>query len=314
MKLFNLNESYHRNQKYRYAIFSDLHIGSKALNKQALDRDLSDCKRDDTKVIINGDTLDLILMQDHKRAMPSQIKNEDGQINKYVDEAAELLLPYVSQLCIIGTGNHENSITKHHGVDVLAWLIDKLNREKTNGKIQQGHYQNFIRINFLDPSHRNKFLCSYDIFLHHFVGGSSPVTKGMIDFNRIITANQADLYIGSHKHNNFETSYPLTYITPSGRIETKDRKAVMTPPYTNPVNTGKETAWTDTFYGRQALPGYAKLELLPYKLTYNNQVEYKLKSDVHIISNGGLMELESKIEFPTEVITLVRSKQKEIQR
>ena len=69
-----------------------------------------------------------------------------------------------------------------------------------------------------------------------------------------------------------------------------------------------------SFYGRQALPGYAKLELFPYKLTYNNQVEYKLKSDVHIISNGGLMELESKIEFPTEVITLVRSKQKEIQR
>ena len=147
-----------------------------------------------------------------------------------------------------------------------------------------------------------------DIFLHHFNGGSSPVTKGMIDFNRIITANQADLYIGSHKHNNFETTYPLTYVTEDGRLETKDRKAIMTPPYTNPVNTGKETSWTDTFYGRQALPGYAKLELMPYSLKYKGQTIYKLRNNIHIISNGGRNELESVIEYPTETINLIRER------
>lgn len=308
MKLFNIEEAYQKNKIYNYAIFSDLHIGSTDLNKQALISDLDRCQNEDTKILINGDTLDLILMQDVKRAMPSKIKNEDGQINKYVDEAVELLLPYVAQLCIIGTGNHENTITKRHGVDVLAWLIDKLNREKKNGKIQQGHYQNFVRINFLNPSARYKMVCHYDIFLHHFNGGSSPVTKGMIDFNRIITANQADLYIGSHKHNNFETTYPLTYVTEDGRLETKDRKAIMTPPYTNPVNTGKETSWTDTFYGRQALPGYAKLELMPYSLKYKGQTIYKLRNNIHIISNGGRNELESVIEYPTETINLIRER------
>lgn len=308
MKLFTIEEIYQKNTQYNYAIFSDLHIGSTDLNKDSLVRDLDNCKSEDSKIIINGDTLDLILMQDVKRAMPSKIKHEDGQINKFVEEAVELLIPYVAQICIIGAGNHENVITKRHGVDVLAWLIERLNREKKNGKIQQGHYQNFVRINFLNPSAKYKSVCNYDIFLHHFNGGSSPVTKGMIDFNRIITANQADLYIGSHKHNNFETTYPLTYITNDERLETKDRKAVMTPPYTNPVNVGKDTSWTDTFYGRQALPGYAKLELLPYTTQYNGKTIYNIKSNIHIVSNGKDNILESKIQYPTEIIKVFRDK------
>lgn len=308
MKLFTIEELYQKNKEYNYAIFSDLHIGSTDLNKEALIRDLDKCKEDNSKILINGDTLDLILMQDVKRAMPSKIKQDDGQINKYVDEAVELLIPYVAQLCIIGTGNHEHTITKRHGVDVLAWLIERLNREKKNGKIQQGHYQNFVRISFLNPSMKYKAVCNYDIFLHHFNGGSSPVTKGMIDFNRIITSNNADLYIGSHKHNNFETTYPMTYITADGRLETKDRKAVMTPPYTNPVNVGKESSWTDSLYGRQALPGYAKLELLPYTLNYNGKTIYRIKSNIHVISNGTNNELESKIEYPTEVIRVIKDK------
>lgn len=307
MRLFNIVEPYSSKKTYTYSIFSDLHIGSPDLNTDALKRDLQACKDKGSKVIINGDTLDLILMQDTKRAMPSHIKHEDGQINKYVEEALELLMPYVSQLCIIGTGNHEQVITKRHGVDVLAWLIERLNREKKNGKVQQGHYQNFVRISFAHPSYKYKNVANYDIFMHHLGGGNSPVTKGLIDFNRILTSNMADLYIGGHKHNNIETTYPITYITPSGTLETKDRKAIMTPSYTNPVNNGKDTAWTDSLYGRQALPGYAELCLQPYKVGEKGAAEYRIKSDVRILSNGGNPSLETPIVHPSEIISFVGS-------
>lgn len=284
MKLFKLEESYKFNQNYNYAIFSDLHIGSNEFDGNSLQRDLQQCKDDGSKVFINGDTLDLIVMQDFKRAAADRIKPEDGQMNKYIKEAEEVLMPYVSLLCVISLGNHETAIIKHHGVDPLAWLIEKLNREKKNGEIQQGHYQNFIRVGFQDKKiHTER--CHYDIFMSHGSGQSAPVTKGMIDFNRIVVANQADLYLLGHKHNHIETTYPLTAITPDGKLITKNRMAIETPSYTIPVSLNKNHNWTDTFYGRQALPGYAKLVLKPYKDGKTSQ-DYRLKSDIHIVSNG----------------------------
>ena len=134
MKLFTIEEVIHKDQIYPYAIFSDLHIGSKEFDGKSLKRDLEKCKDRNAKIIIDGDTMDLILMQDIKRASASRIKPDEGQINKFIEEAAENLVPYANQLCIMAMGNHETAMLKYHGVDVLAWLIDILNKEKKNGK------------------------------------------------------------------------------------------------------------------------------------------------------------------------------------
>ena len=40
----------------------------------------------------------------------------------------------------------------------------------------------------------------FKIWYHHGVGGASPVTKGFIDFNRAVYANEADCYWMGHKH------------------------------------------------------------------------------------------------------------------
>lgn len=281
MKFFNIIENYKTKVEYNYSIFSDLHIGSTECSKESIVRDLQRAKDKNSKIILNGDTMDMILMQDIKRAAANRIKPEDGQVNKFIKEAEEILMPYVSQLCIIALGNHETAMIKHHGVDVLAWLIDSLNRYKKNGQIQQGHFQNMIRINFVRPDTK-KSVCHYDIFMHHGSGANAPVTKGMLDFSRIVIANQADLYLIGHKHNHLETTYPLTYITPSGVLATKNRRAVQTPSYTAPVSLDKNHNWTDQFYGRQALPGYAELVLRPYR----DGNSYRVSSDIHIVSNN----------------------------
>lgn len=280
MKFFNILETYKANSEYNYSIFNDLHIGSNECSKESIVRDLQKAKDKNSKVILNGDTMDMILMQDIKRAAANRVKPEDGQVNKYIKEAEEILMPFVSQLCIIGFGNHETAMIKHHGVDVLAWLIESLNREKKNGQIQQGHYQNMIQINF-ENKNSGKSLCHYDIFMHHGGGANAPVTKGMLDFSRIVIANQADLYLIGHKHNHLETTYPLTYITPAGTLATKNRRAVQTPSYTSPVSLDSNHNWTDQFYGRQALPGYAELILK----TYRDGNNYRINPDIHIISN-----------------------------
>lgn len=287
MKLFTVDEIIKPNITYNYAIFSDLHIGSKEFDAEALIRDLKKCVDTNTKILLNGDTMDMILLQDIKRAAASRIKHEDGQVNKYIDEATEILMPFISHILMIAQGNHETAITKHHGVNVLSWLIERLNKEKKNGQIQQGHYSNFVRINFLDPRRNYKKGGKYDIFMTHGAGGSAPVSKGMIDFNRIAVANNADLYAMGHKHNHLETTYPEAYITDDDRIAVRNRKAIQTPSYTQQVNSGKENAWIDSFYGKQAAPSFARVELLPTKMSTGSMIyPYTINSRVWIDSNN----------------------------
>ena len=286
MKLFTIEELIRKGKTYQYAVFSDLHIGSKEFDGESLRRDLEKCKDEDAKVIINGDTMDLILLQDLKRASASRIKPDEGQINKFIEEATETLIPYVSQLCIIGMGNHETAMIKHHGVDVLAWLIERLNREKKNGKIQEGHYQNFVRVNFLDPKRGYKLGAKYTIYMNH--GGensSAPVTKGMIDFNRIAVANEADLYLMGHKHNQLVTTIPTAAISEDDTIEVKNKIAVQTPSYTYQINQEKDNAWIDHFYGKQAAPGFARIELGLAPATKKFSLPYEIKPKIWIDSN-----------------------------
>lgn len=291
MKLFTIEEPIRKGKTYQYAVFSDLHIGSKEFDGASLKRDLEKCKDNDAKVIINGDTMDLILLQDLKRASASRIKPEEGQINQFIEEATEALIPYVAQLCIIGMGNHETSMIKHHGVDVLAWLIERLNREKKNGKIQEGHYQNFVRINFLDPKRGYKLGGRYTMFFHHFIGGNSPVSKGMIDFNRVAVANEADVIFGGHKHNQIITTMPYARVNEDDKIEVKNRIAVQTPPYTYQINTDKDNAWIDHFYGKQAAPGFARIELEPRQTTKKFSLPYDIHPTIWIDSNDSKPEI-----------------------
>ena len=84
MKLFTIEEPIRKGKTYQYAVFSDLHIGSKEFDSASLKRDLEKCKDNDAKVIINGDTMDLILLQDLKsrrRSNQSIYRRSDRSIN-----------------------------------------------------------------------------------------------------------------------------------------------------------------------------------------------------------------------------------------
>ena len=60
----------------------------------------------------------------------------------------------------------------------------------------------------------------YTIYMNHGGGNSSaPVTKGMIDFNRIAVANEADLYLMGHKHNHLVTTMPSATVSEDDVIE-----------------------------------------------------------------------------------------------
>lgn len=264
MKAINFVSEFKAGKQLKLGLFSDLHIDSPDCDLVSLKKHLEVCKKEGRFIMIGGDLFDAIIHTDRKRYTPSRSEdNRDDQINVKLDLAYDILKPYADNIIFIGRGNHEESILKYGSINLLDILIKRLNTDKTNGEIQEGNYQNLIRFDFIRNDTKQS-IAHYDILQHHGAGASAPVTKGAIDFNRIIHGANVDLVFLGHKHHaNFLGSDPIIYIDTSGEIKMKNRQAVMTPSYSKGRTIDYNVNFAERFYTHQSLSGFASVELTP---------------------------------------------------
>lgn len=182
-------------------LISDTHIGAHDCDKAMLRADLEWAKSTGADILVNGDLCDLVLPKDHKRFTPSilddAITATDSVVNATVDLCVGLLKPYAKQIRMIGTGNHESAMQKHHSLDVTRLIIRELNHE-AGADIRHGGYTGAVVWTFRRDAGGG---AAFAVYYHHGFGGCAPVTKGMIDFNRLSTyARGADVIWCGHKH------------------------------------------------------------------------------------------------------------------
>jgi len=212
---------------------SDLHIGSGDCDLKLLVSDLEWAKRAGATVLINGDVADLLLPKDQKRFTPSvldgQLSGRDAVLNATLDLTFSVLKPYARNLAMIGCGNHESSATRHHSVDFVRFLLDRL--AQLNPKIAHGGYTGAVVFHFRRPTGGGSM---FKIMYLHGAGGTAPVTKGMIDFNRFAGyARNANLLWLGHKHNRFVAEAAELFIPEAGdELEYRPVWHVMTGAYT----------------------------------------------------------------------------------
>lgn len=235
-----------------FTLMSDLHIGAPHVDYDLIVQDLETAKLHNDRILINGDLLDLILTSDKKRFSPealhSRLQGAPDIVNAAIDWAVEILAPYAELIDMIGIGNHETAITRHHSVDVTRVLIRELARSlPKNSKhvIHYGGYGGFVDYRFLAKTknrghgqadgngsftgHGKRWVIHY----YHGSGASAPVTKGMIDLHRRSWAH-ADLIWLGHKHNRFNVAVQVLSCPLQGHQPTiKDVRQVMTGAYFN---------------------------------------------------------------------------------
>lgn len=280
MKALQYNVPLKAGTTLKLGLFSDIHFDSPDCDKATLKKHLDFCLKEGRYVLIGGDLFDAILLRDQKRAANHLMEKDDNQLNKKINEIVEFLRPYKDIILFIGRGNHEESILKYSGIDILELTTQLLNAGSKH-QIQYGNYANFLRFNFTD--NRGKSVLHYDIFENHGGGGNSPVTKGMIDFNRIAKGTLADLIFIGHKHNSLiDYSDPIMYVDQTGEVKMKNRQCIQTPSYQKGRTVDNHNVnFAERFYSHQALPGYGAVDLVP--VVENGK--YVLKSDVRIIVN-----------------------------
>ena len=221
---------YSKQKDHYYFFCSDIHFGNKGQDKELLKREFEHAKELNAKIFINGDVFDLILSGDRKRYTPSSDKyNSDNNINLAIDEAYEFLSPYASQICMIGTGNHETSAQKFHQIDVIQQLVWSLNKtHKTN--IKHGQYCGYIVLRY-NYGNKGK-VRSRKIYYNHGQGGSAEVTKGTIGLARHMNNKICDVLWLGHTHTKVVLpSEWVIDIDKTGTIFQRERAGIITGAY-----------------------------------------------------------------------------------
>lgn len=261
MKALEFTTRLRANTPLELALLSDTHIDSPNFDQSTFEEHANYCLDNQRYILFGGDIFDAIIRTDQKRAVNSLLEKSDNQLNVKLDKAYELLKPYQSIILFFGRGNHEESTLKHNGIDLLEMLAKILNAGQKH-QIVVGNYANFLRFNWLDG--RNKSILHYDIFQHHGMGGSAPVTKGMIDFNRIAKGVNADLIWIGHKHQAIiDASDPIMYLDHNGKVVLKNRQCIMTPSYQKGRTIDPNINFAERMYSHTAISGFGQVTLTP---------------------------------------------------
>lgn len=188
-------------------LMSDLHIGAPQTDYAMIQRELDDALENNDRILINGDLLDLILPKDAKRYSPESVhprlSRRTDIVNAVIEWGVELLGPVAHLIDMLGIGNHETATTRWHSIDptlLILYELEKLAKERDpNHTIHYGGYTGFV--DYRLRAYEGRGGSRWVLYYHHGSGGSAPVTKGLIDFNRKDVFVDADMIWMGHKHN-----------------------------------------------------------------------------------------------------------------
>lgn len=172
-----------------------------------------------------------------KRSCKSKLREQDkdpAYFDKLVKSGVGLIRPYAKNFILIGRGNHETAVLKHHETDLSQRLVDETNRAVNGAAIVAGGYSGFVRFNF----HRSTQQRSLVLYYHHGSGGGGIVTKGVIQSNRRAAHVDADIYVSGHIHESWVMEIPRTRLSLANRIEHRDGWHVQVPSYKEEYREG----------------------------------------------------------------------------
>ena len=218
--------------EHRVMLTSDHHLGAATTDEARIVKDLERARKENARIIVNGDVFDFILPGDRKRfqqsALADWLHGKDDIVNACIQRAYDLYAPYADLIDVIGDGNHDTALSKHHAADAVALLVQLLN-ERTSSNILHGGYRGWITYRWYVSTTATVNL---KLYRHHGAGGGAPATRGMLDLTRMIGfVPMADVVTVGHKHHRWAAKYGYLQLLDSGREVESEGLFVMTGAY-----------------------------------------------------------------------------------
>lgn len=178
---------------------SDVHWDNPMCDRAMLTRHWEQALERNAPILDNGDFFCAMQGKWDKRANKNDLRPEH-QAADYLDAlvrtAADALQPYKRLLTLRGQGNHETGVLKRHETNLTERLVERL-KVKGSPHVAVGGYSGFVVLDISLAAKRHPLKLHY----HHGHGGGGPVTRGVIQTNRLaVFLADADISWQGHTH------------------------------------------------------------------------------------------------------------------
>jgi hypothetical protein len=217
---------------------SDHHWDNPHCDRDLLRQHLDEAQAVGAPVIIYGDFFCAMQGRFDRRSSKDDIRPEHQKgdyLDALVNTAADYLAPYADVLAIIGPGNHETAILKHHETNLTERLVEKIRTRCPKTQLRLGGFSGWVRFQF----HRAAQTQSVRLWYHHGYGGGGPVTRGVIQTNRRAAyIADADIIATGHTHDAWEVPIQRVRLSDANRVEHGEQLHISTPGYKEEYGDG----------------------------------------------------------------------------
>lgn len=223
-----LNVNVHLNkgeQNFHLFFAPDAHWDNPKCKRKLYKQHLDEAKEMGAGIIFPGDLFCMMQGKYDPRRSKHDIRPEHNKAN-YIDavisDAAEWHRPYKDNILMFGTGNHESAILKNLETNVLERFAGEL-----GGNIPVMGYHGWIVLRIFDHGAAKAFT-SYKIYFNHGTGGGGAVTRGQIEFSRLMMCIEgANAIIAGHIHERNCSSVCVHYFEDAPNAFTAKTREVL---------------------------------------------------------------------------------------
>lgn len=220
-----------------YLLRSDAHWDNPDSNWEMQKAHLDEAVKRNAGVLDFGDLFCAMQGKYDKRSDKSKVRPEH-QSNDYLDAlvttAADFYEPYAHLWVMQGVGNHEASILSRLETCLISRWAQVL-RDRTDAPVPVTGYTGWVTFRFkVSTQHHRKVL-----WHTHGYGGGGPVTKDMIQRNRMLAyVENADIIVSGHTHDQWVTKDMRIRLNSHDKVEQVPCVVIKCPTYKDEYKTG----------------------------------------------------------------------------
>ena len=207
-----------------FLLSSDRHHDNAHTNWSKEKEHLNQVKQRGAGIIDAGDMHCAMQGKFDPRQDRSQLRDEyrgGDYLDALVREAASFYgTEYGPHWIVIGRGNHETSIYSRHQTDLTERTVQAIKMTSPESPVVSGGYGGWVIFRIKRTT--STFICRLKFF--HGAGGGGPVTRGVIQTNRMaVYLPDADIILTGHTHDQWMVPIARERLTAHGNVKADEQ-------------------------------------------------------------------------------------------